>query len=95
MPANRKTSWLICYDIADPRRLQRVHKIIKEFALPFQYSVFRKNTTRREVVKLLTELERIIDPRRDDLRAYPLRPADWHLDAGKKMLPEGVWFIDE
>jgi len=95
MPAGNRTPWLICYDIADPRRLKRVHKIVRRFASPFQYSVFRRSATRREIVDLLTDLEHVIDPRRDDLRAYPLRPADWHLDAGKKLLPGGVFFMDE
>ncbi len=95
MPAGNKTAWLICYDIADPRRLRRVHRIVRQFAPPFQYSVFRKSATRREIVNLLNDLERVIDPRRDDLRAYPLRSAGWHLDAGKKLLPRGVFFMDE
>ncbi len=95
MPTSKKTSWLICYDIADPTRLQRVHKLVKRFALPFQYSVFRTKATRREIIGLLTTLESEIDPRRDDVRAYPLWTADWHMDAGNRMLPEGVFFMDE
>lgn len=94
MSANRKTSWLICYDIADPQRLQRVHRVVRRFASPFQYSVFRKSSTRREIVDLLAKLEALIDPRRDDVRAYPLRPVDYHLECGDRILPDGVQLMD-
>ena len=45
MPAGRRTPWLICYDIADPPRLQRV-RTISRHAVPLQYSVFCTDATR-------------------------------------------------
>ena len=33
-------SFVIGYDIADPRRLQRVHRVMCTFAAPLEYSVF-------------------------------------------------------
>jgi hypothetical protein len=33
------TAWLVCYDIAEPRRLARVGRAAREFAVPLQYSV--------------------------------------------------------
>jgi len=32
--------YLVCYDIRAPRRLYRVHKVMKGFGEPWQYSVF-------------------------------------------------------
>ena len=32
--------YLICYDIRDPKRLRRVHKVMKGYGEPWQYSVF-------------------------------------------------------
>ncbi len=32
--------FLVCYDIRDPRRLYRVHKVMKGYGEPWQYSVF-------------------------------------------------------
>ena len=32
--------YLVCYDIRDPKRLRRVHRIMKGFGETWQYSVF-------------------------------------------------------
>lgn len=32
--------YLVAYDIREPKRLQRVHRAMKEFGYPLQYSVF-------------------------------------------------------
>jgi hypothetical protein len=37
--ARAATAWLVCYDIAEPRRLARVGRAAREFAVPLQYSV--------------------------------------------------------
>lgn len=90
MPASRKTPWLICYDIADPRRLQRVHAIAVQHAVPYQYSVFCREATRKEIVRIVELIAREIDPRKDDLRAYPLLTGVRHKHYGRGRLPEGV-----
>src|SRR2546425_11381608 len=40
MSHTEQRNWLIAYDIADPRRLARVHRYLKRHAIPVQYSVF-------------------------------------------------------
>lgn len=32
--------YLVCYDIRDPKRLRHVHKVMKGYGEPWQYSVF-------------------------------------------------------
>jgi CRISPR-associated protein Cas2 len=32
--------YLVCYDIRDPKRLRRVHQVMKGFGAPWQFSVF-------------------------------------------------------
>ena len=90
MPENRRTPWLLCYDIADPRRLQRVHRAACRHAVPLQYSVFHATATRREVLRILREIEDHIDPRRDDVRAYPLARTTPATTLGLSRLAHGV-----
>lgn len=32
--------YLVCYDVRDPKRLRRTHKVMKAFGEAWQYSVF-------------------------------------------------------
>lgn len=64
--------YLIAYDIADPRRLGAVARYLCKVASRVQYSVFVAQLTQSQLRLLWSELEEIIDPARDDIRAYPL-----------------------
>ncbi len=90
MPASRRTPWLVCYDIADPRRLQRVHRAARRHATPLQYSVFHTVATRLEVRAMIHEIEEYIDPRHDDVRAYPLLTNAQPVTLGGSRLANGV-----
>ncbi|MDO5623728.1 MAG: CRISPR-associated endonuclease Cas2 [Pseudomonadota bacterium] len=81
---------IICYDIANPRRLARVHKLLKKQALPLQYSVFLFSGTDTQLKSCLTQLQAIINPHEDDIRAYPLPQRDLRLVLGPSTLPEGI-----
>ncbi len=88
------TAWLICYDIADPRRLARVHRAACRFAVPVQYSVFWARLGRVELNDALREIATRIDPRADDVRFYPLPDNVIVHGIGRGALPEGVWLRD-
>ncbi len=95
MAQGRQRLFLVCYDIANPRRLSRVHRFVLKHAIPLQYSVFitRKNTL--EIQWLLDHLNQLIDPHKDDVRIYTLPN---NLDAytvGRHYLPEEVWVLAE
>lgn len=89
MPASRRTPWLLCYDIASPRRLQRVHRVACRHATPFQRSVFHTVATRHEILAMIHEFEECIDPDQDDVRAYPLTTAV-PVTFGRDRLASGV-----
>ena len=91
MPAGRRTPWLICYDVADVDRLRRVHKEVRRYATPLQRSVFWTHATRPEVVRRMGLLTPLIDPRQDDLRAYPLLTASPPIVYGRPLLARGIW----
>ena len=94
MPASRRTRWLICYDIADPRRLQRVHRVVCRYATPYQYSVFSMLASRKQVTEVLLEVAELIDEQEDDLRAYPLLTSMPAFSYGQDTLPDGILPVD-
>ena len=84
------TDHLICYDIANPARLNRLHRKLSEWALPLQYSVFLFQGDDRLLARYLHQLADIIDPREDDLRCYPLPAHAICQHMGREMLPQGI-----
>lgn len=86
--------YLICYDIANPRRLARVHRRIVKHALFVQLSVYYLQGSKEALQKLLDELSEVIDPRYDDVRAYPVEPLHKARHWGRQWLPEGITLYD-
>ena len=64
--------WLVAYDIAEPRRLQKVGRHMRKEGLALQYSVYLVRGNKAKIDLLLNELSALIDRRADDIRAYPL-----------------------
>jgi len=64
--------WLVAYDIADPRRLQKVGRHMRKEGVALQYSVYLVRGNKAKIDLLLNELSALIDLRADDIRAYPL-----------------------
>ena len=87
---NERRHYIICYDISDKRRLQRLHSRLKKLATPLQYSVFLFEGTPTHLEQCLGMLERIIHPKEDDLRAYPLPQRGHKKHFGPSVLPEGI-----
>ncbi|HOP86226.1 MAG TPA: CRISPR-associated endonuclease Cas2 [Syntrophorhabdaceae bacterium] len=86
-----KSNYLVCYDIADERRLARVYKYLKEKGVHIQYSVFHCQLTWQELKQLKLDLNDIINESEDDIRIYPL-PQDikvFVLGCGDRV-PDGV-----
>ncbi len=95
MPQNQRLHFLISYDIADPKRLGRVHRRLKQAGLPVQYSVFSVITTRSRVIRLLSRIEGLMDVREDDLRCYTLPARIECTTLGKQLFPEDVFLFDK
>jgi len=79
MAINQKTPYLICYDIASPKRLQRLHRKISAVAVMVQYSVYFSELNQRELDLLIKDIRGCILVSEDDVRLYPL-PRDVQLD---------------
>lgn len=81
---------LLCYDIADPRRLSRVHRIVLQYAIPVQYSVYYLYVDAETVETLCAELREVIHSSEDDIRIYPLHEGGRMESLGRQGFPEGV-----
>lgn len=82
--------YIICYDITCPRRLVRIHRYLKGRACALQYSVFLFTGSSGQLECCLEHLQRLMDPRSDDIRAYPLPERGLRLCLGRATLPEGI-----
>ncbi|HSW62257.1 MAG TPA: CRISPR-associated endonuclease Cas2 [Dissulfurispiraceae bacterium] len=67
-----KNNYLVCYDIADECRLQRVLRYMKARGLHVQYSVFYCKLGWNDLQIMKDELKAMIAERKDDVRIYPL-----------------------
>lgn len=90
MALNAPRAWLICYDITDPKRLGRLHRFIKKHAVPVQYSVYYHEGSTQQVMRLMRDIEGIIDPKTDDVRAYPIPDSPCIDQLGRGSLPDEV-----
>jgi CRISPR-associated protein Cas2 len=64
--------YIVAYDIADPRRLKRVARLLERSALRRQKSVFLFDGSASEVESLLDELATLIDVEQDVVQAWLL-----------------------
>ena len=68
----RKAWYVVAYDIADPKRLRRVHYQIKKKGISAQKSVFLVFGAESRINSLLDDLAGEMSLKEDDLRAYPI-----------------------
>ena len=82
--------YLLAYDIAHPRRLGKVHRILKKQGLPVQYSVFTVVMKRPRLLRLLELIEQQIENKADDVRCYRLSGHTDTVTLGRQFFPEDV-----
>lgn len=88
--AHRRLPHIIAYDIANPRRLGRVHRYLKKIALPLQYSVFLMELDAERRDKVLKHLRTLIHEKQDDVRIYPLPDTPEWVKLGKQFWDDGL-----
>ena len=66
--------YLVCYDIRDPKRLQRVHKVLKGYGEAWQFSVFFCVLKDIDRVRLQTNLEEQMNRKEDQAMIVDLGP---------------------
>ncbi len=83
-------SFVIGYDIANPRRLQRVHREMCKHATPLEYSVFLLVGNEHAKDACLARMAGLIEDGEDDVRCYPLPVRGFQGRVGRASLPEGI-----
>jgi len=66
--------YLVCYDIRDPKRLRRVHKVLKGYGEAWQFSVFFCVLKDIDRVRLQTDLEEQMNQKEDQAIILDLGP---------------------
>ena len=69
-----RTLYLVCYDIADPKRLYRIHKQVQAFAVGGQKSFYECWMTPAEMLRLQNALQREMDVVADRIHFFQLDP---------------------
>ena len=71
-----RATYLVCYDIADDKRLRRVFKICRNYGNHLQYSIFECDLNPCEKVELETELKEVIHHDDDQVLFVALGPSE-------------------
>ncbi len=93
MAESRVHTYLIAYDISDPRRLQRVHKFLKQYAVPIQYSVFITRISEAQLARIKTGIVERMCEDEDDVRIYHIPDRTEVQWLGRSPLPEGMQLV--
>jgi CRISPR-associated protein Cas2 len=94
MALNAVKSWLIAYDVADPKRLARVHRYLKSKAVPVQYSVFVTRASAVQIGAIRSALAKLIDLKTDDVRIYQVPDSPELVVLGTRALPDGIQLLE-
>ena len=65
-------SYIVAYDIADPKRLRKVATIAEDFGVRKQYSVFFCRLSATDIVRMRTRLYDVMDLAKDQVLFVPV-----------------------
>jgi len=71
-----RTTYLICYDISDDKRLRKVFHTMRGFGDHIQYSIFECQLTAMDLARCRTALAKIIHHTEDQVLFVNLGPAE-------------------
>src|SRR5260370_18681278 len=71
-----RNTYIVCYDVADPKRLRRVFKVCKDFGQHIQFSVFECDLTASERLQFEEKLGAEIKREEDQILFILLGPAE-------------------
>jgi CRISPR-associated protein Cas2 len=83
--------YLITYDIADKRRLQKLQRHLQQCAIALQHSVYLFEGTPAQFAHCLNGIEQRIHAHHDDVRLYCIANLSHLRMEGRSAVPEGIW----
>lgn len=69
-----RTTYIVTYDVCEPKRLRRTFKICKAYGRHLQLSVFECDLSASDLVKLKRELDDVINNAEDQVLFIELGP---------------------
>ncbi len=69
-----RSSYLVCYDICDDKRLRKVFRTLRNWGDHLQYSVFECSLNTTELVRCKAQLSEIINHAHDQVLFVSLGP---------------------
>ncbi|MEE9356408.1 MAG: CRISPR-associated endonuclease Cas2 [Methylococcaceae bacterium] len=89
--------YIVCFDVADKRRLRAVSKTLEDFGTRVQYSVFECYLDKKEHSSLQQKIAALINIEADHVRYYPICPKDQKgilLDGKGSISPNNDFYLD-
>jgi CRISPR-associated protein Cas2 len=71
-----RTSYLVCYDICDEKRLRKVFQAMRGYGDHLQFSIFECQLTAMDLARCRAELGAIIQHKEDQVLFVSLGPAE-------------------
>ena len=82
---------VVVYDLSNNRRRIKLHKLLKNFGSPVQYSVFECLLSAEEINQMKKQIRKLLRPKTDHLRYYSL----WKTCKGKTEVIGRVEILEE
>lgn len=64
--------WLVSYDIASPKRLQKIAHYCEKFGIRLQKSTFQIDSDKEHVAKMIEGLNSLMNKKKDSIIVYPI-----------------------
>lgn len=89
--------YLIAYDIRHPARLRKLAKIVQDYGIRMQKSVFEAELLPSELQNMMHRMKSIINPSEDGIKIFRLcqscEAKRSGAGLGKPSLPDRAWHI--
>ena len=79
---------MICYDIADEKRLRKVAKILESYGIRVQYSFFQCEMPKSKLEEVKDKVLTVLNLREDSFFIYPLCE-----NCSRKPIIDGTGFV--